>query len=43
MGSIAANMFDEIIIRQDKQLRGKTEEELISMLKEGISIPRYYH
>ena len=36
MGSIAAEMFDEIIIRQDKHLRGKTEDELIKMLKDGI-------
>lgn len=36
MGRIAAEMFDEIIIRQDKHLRGKTEEELIGMLKKGI-------
>ena len=36
MGRIAAEMFDEIIIRQDKHLRGRTEEELIQMLKEGI-------
>ena len=36
MGSIAAEMFDEIIIRQDKRLRGKTEEELINMLEVGI-------
>ncbi|TXD53427.1 MULTISPECIES: cyanophycin synthetase [unclassified Polaribacter] len=36
MGAIAAEMFDEIIIRQDKQLRGKTEEELIKMVKDGI-------
>jgi cyanophycin synthetase len=36
MGSIAAEMFDEIIIRQDKQLRGKTEAELIKMLDDGI-------
>tara|TARA_R110002096_G_scaffold49384_7_gene130463 strand:- start:5983 stop:8553 length:2571 start_codon:yes stop_codon:yes gene_type:complete len=36
MGGIAAEMFDEIIIRQDKQLRGKTEEELIKMLNDGI-------
>ncbi len=36
MGAIAAEMFDEIIIRQDKRLRGKTEEELISMLDAGI-------
>ena len=36
MGAIAAEMFDEVIIRQDKRLRGKTEEELIKMLKDGI-------
>lgn len=36
MGSIAAEMFDEIIIRQDKRLRGKTEQELIKMLNDGI-------
>ena len=36
MGGIAAEMFDEIIIRQDKRLRGKTEEELINMLDAGI-------
>ena len=36
MGTIAAEMFDEIIIRQDKRLRGKTEEELIKMLNDGI-------
>jgi cyanophycin synthetase len=38
MGSIAAEMFDEIIIRQDKRLRGKTEEELIKMLDDGIKM-----
>ncbi len=38
MGSIAAEMFDEIIIRQDKRLRGKTEEELIKMLEDGINM-----
>jgi cyanophycin synthetase len=36
MGCIAADMFDEIIIRQDKNLRGKSEEELIKMLHDGI-------
>lgn len=36
MGRRAAEMFDEIIIRQDKNLRGKTEEELIDMLSVGI-------
>ncbi|MFY0602782.1 MAG: cyanophycin synthetase [Flavobacteriaceae bacterium] len=38
MGGIAAEMFDEIIIRQDKRLRGKTEEELIKMLNDGIKM-----
>ncbi len=36
IGQIAAEMFDEIIIRQDKNLRGKTEKELISMIENGI-------
>jgi cyanophycin synthetase len=38
MGSLAAEMFDEIIIRQDKNLRGKTEAELIKMLNDGIQM-----
>ena len=38
LGSIAAEMFDEIIIRQDKNLRGKSEEELIKMLETGIKM-----
>lgn len=36
LGSIAADTFDEIIIRQDKHLRGRTEDEIINLLKEGI-------
>ena len=36
MGKLAAQMFDEIIIRQDKNLRGQTEEDLIALLMEGI-------
>ena len=36
IGAIAAEMFDEVIIRQDKNLRGRTEDELISLMKEGI-------
>ncbi|MEL6988297.1 MAG: Mur ligase family protein, partial [Bacteroidota bacterium] len=36
MGKLAAEMFDEVIIRQDKHLRGRTEEELIAMLMKGI-------
>ncbi len=36
LGRIAAEMFDEIIVRQDKHLRGKTEEELFKMIRDGI-------
>jgi cyanophycin synthetase len=36
MGAIAAEMFDEVIIRQDKNLRGKSEQEIIKMLHDGI-------
>ncbi len=36
IGGIAAEMFDEIIIRQDKNLRGKTEQELIGLMENGI-------
>ena len=36
IGQVAAEMFDEIIIRQDKHLRGKTEKEIIDLLHEGI-------
>ncbi|NBL66060.1 cyanophycin synthetase [Flavobacterium sp. NST-5] len=35
-GKIAARMFDHIIIRQEKHLRGRTEEEIIDLIKEGI-------
>ena len=38
IGKVAAQMFDEVIIRQDKRLRGKTEEELIKMLHDGIKM-----
>ena len=38
IGKTAASAFDEIIIRQDKHLRGKTEEELIQMLMDGITM-----
>ncbi len=36
IGEIAAEMFDEIIIRQDKNLRGRTEKELIEFMQRGI-------
>jgi cyanophycin synthetase len=36
IGVVAAEAFDEIIIRQDKHLRGKTEKEIIGMIHDGI-------
>jgi cyanophycin synthetase len=33
---IAARMFDHIIIRQEKHLRGRTAEEIIELILEGI-------
>ncbi|MEX1202405.1 MAG: cyanophycin synthetase [Ferruginibacter sp.] len=36
LGMISAQCFDEIIIRCDKNLRGRTAEEIIQLLKEGI-------
>lgn len=36
MGRISAEMFDHIIIRQDKFLRGRTAEEIVKLLVEGI-------
>ena len=36
LGEAAANVFDEIIIRQDKHLRGRTEKEIIDLITEGI-------
>lgn len=36
LGEEAAKTFDEIIIRQDKNLRGRTSEEIIALLREGI-------
>ncbi|WP_284653373.1 cyanophycin synthetase [Flavobacterium terrisoli] len=35
--TIAARMFDHIIIRQEKYLRGRTEEEIIGLIMEGIN------
>jgi len=34
---IAARMFDHIIIRQEKYLRGRTDEEIISLIMQGIN------
>src|SRR6476660_10580803 len=36
LGEISAGYFDEIIIRCDKNLRGRTAQEIIELLKQGI-------
>jgi cyanophycin synthetase len=36
LGKLAATMFDEIIIRQDRNLRGRTEDEIVNLLTKGI-------
>ena len=37
LGKISARYFDEIIIRCDKNLRGRTAEEIVNLLVEGIN------
>lgn len=37
IGRISARYFDEIIIRQDKHLRGRTAENIVNLLVEGIN------
>lgn len=37
LGEISAQYFDEIIIRCDRNLRGRTADEIINLLKEGIN------
>jgi cyanophycin synthetase len=36
LGRVAAGMFDEVVIRQDKNLRGRSEAEIIDLMKKGI-------
>ncbi len=36
LGTLAADMFDEIIIRQDKNLRNRTGDEIINLMVKGI-------
>ena len=36
LGRLSAQMFDEIIIRQDRNLRGRSEQEIIDLLVTGI-------
>jgi cyanophycin synthetase len=37
LGRISGRSFDEIIIRQDKHLRGRTADEIVNLLVEGIN------
>ncbi len=37
LGRLAAGFFDEIIIRQDKHLRGRTAQEIVDLLLAGIA------
>jgi cyanophycin synthetase len=36
LGAEAAKIFDEIVIRQDRNLRGKTEQAIIDLILQGI-------
>ncbi|MDQ2753386.1 MAG: cyanophycin synthetase, partial [Bacteroidota bacterium] len=38
LGKLSARFFDEIIIRCDKNLRGRTPEEIVNLLTEGINM-----
>ncbi len=40
LGRISGRSFDEIIIRQDKHLRGRTAEEIVQLLIAGINETR---
>lgn len=37
LGTLAAKMFDEIIVRQDRNLRGRSEKEIIELMLEGVN------
>jgi cyanophycin synthetase len=36
LGRLSARMFDEIIIRQDRNLRGKSDDAIIALMVQGI-------
>lgn len=36
LGEESARIFDEIIIRQDKNLRGRTDQEIIALIQKGV-------
>ena len=38
LGKLSAEFFDEIIIRCDKNLRGRTPEEIVNLLTEGLNM-----
>jgi cyanophycin synthetase len=42
IGRIASRNFDEIVIRQDRNLRGRTAQEIINLLVEGINEGKPY-
>jgi cyanophycin synthetase len=42
MGKYVAEAFDEIIIRHDKDSRGRTNEELTGLITEGIKSVKPY-
>ncbi len=37
LGNLAGNMFDEIIIRQDRNLRGRSDQEIIDLMLVGVN------
>ncbi len=36
LGTLAAKMFDEVVVRQDRNLRGRSESEIIDLMLKGI-------
>jgi cyanophycin synthetase len=36
LGRLSAQMFDEIIIRQDRNLRGRSDDDIIALMVKGI-------
>lgn len=36
LGTLAARMFDEIVVRQDRNLRGRSEQEIIELMLQGV-------
>ncbi len=36
LGTLAAQMFDEVVVRQDRNLRGRSEKDIIDLMIKGI-------